>query len=89
MSGQRLKDGLECPEFWGYLMSDLEIYPLGWYEMKDFTEGFDKVLDDAQKLAGHLDETVEFPIRGKFIDGYIGDLQYLKDCMNGEFGEDH
>ena len=89
MSGQRLKDGLERPEFWGYLMSDLEIYPLGWYEMKHFYEDFNKVLDDAQKLADDLGETVEFPIRGKYIDGYIEDLQYLKDCMNGEFGEDY
>ena len=89
MSGARLKDGLEEPEFWGYLMSDLEIYPLGWYEMKDFRVGFDKVLEDAYKLAEDLGETVEFPIRGKYVDDYMNDLQYIKDCMNGEYGEDY
>ena len=85
MSGATKSDGMSEPVFWGYLFGNLEIMPLGWYEMKVWDDGFNQVLKDANKMAEDLDTVTEFPIRGDLIEDYISDLEYLIKCRDGKY----
>lgn len=85
MSGAIKSDGMSEPVFWGYLFGNLEIMPLGWYEMNVWDDGFDQVLKDANKMAEDLDTVIEFPIRGDLIEDYISDLEYLIKCRDGKY----
>ena len=78
-------DGMEEPMFWGYLFDNTEIMPLGWYDMKNWSEGFDKVLEDANKMAEDLETAAAFPIRGDLFEIYLSDIQYLIKCRDSKY----
>ena len=70
--------------YWGYLFSDHEIYPIGWYDMTDFVKGWDKMFADVTQMAEDLGVEPIHAIRGDCIQDLIEDLVILMKDMKGE-----
>lgn len=85
MNCSQKSDGMAEPIFWGYLFDNTEIMPLGWYDMKEWSKGFDKVLQDAYEIANDLETSPAFPIRGDLFESYLSDIQYLIKCRDGKY----
>ncbi len=67
--------------YWGYLFSDHEIYPIGWYDMTDWTAGWDKLFADVTQMAEDMGVEPVHPIRGDCIQDLIEDLVVLMNDM--------
>jgi hypothetical protein len=67
--------------YWGYLFSDHEIYPIGWYDMTDWTAGWDKLFADVTQMAEDLGVEPIHAIRGDCIQDLIEDLVILMKDM--------
>ncbi len=70
--------------YWGYLFSDHEIYPIGWYDMTDWTKGWDKLFVDVMQMAEDMGVEPVHAIRGDTIQDLMEDLVILMKDMNGE-----
>ena len=70
--------------YWGYLFSDHEIYPIGWYDMADWTKGWDKMFADVMQMAEDLGVEPIHAIRGDTIQDLMEDLVILMKDMKGE-----
>ena len=67
--------------YWGYLFSDHEIYPIGWYDMTDWNSGWDKLFADAMRMGEDMGIEPIHPIRGDCINEIIDDLKVMKRHM--------
>ena len=71
--------------YWGYLFSNHEIYPIGWYDMTDFVKGWDKLFADVTQMAEDLGVEPIHAIRGDCIQDLMEDLVMLmKDMKEDE-----
>lgn len=71
--------------YWGYLFSNHEIYPIGWYDMTDFVKGWDKLFADVTQMAEDLGVEPIHAIRGDCIQDLMEDLVILmKDMKEDE-----
>lgn len=70
--------------YWGYLFSDHEIYPIGWYDMTDWIVGWDKLFADVTQMAEDLGVEPVHAIRGDTIEDLMDDLVILMKDMKGE-----
>jgi hypothetical protein len=64
--------------YWGYLFSDHEIYPIGWYDMTDWVKGWDKLFADVMQMADDMGIEPVHAIRGDCIAELIMDLEVLQ-----------
>lgn len=67
--------------YWGYLFSDHEIYPIGWYDMTDWKSGWDKMFADVMQIAKDVGIEPIHAIRGDCVDDLIADLKGMKRDM--------
>ena len=67
--------------YWGYLFSDHEIYPIGWYDMTDWNSGWGKMFADAMRIADDMGIEPIHAIRGDCVDALIDDLKGVKRHM--------
>jgi hypothetical protein len=67
--------------YWGYLFSDHEIYPIGWYDMTDWVKGWEKMFADVTQMADDMGVEPVHAIRGDCINELIMDLAMLKKDM--------
>ena len=67
--------------YWGYLFSDHEIYPVGWYDMTDWNSGWDKLFADATRMAEDMGIELVHAIRGDCVNALIDDLKVMKQHM--------
>jgi hypothetical protein len=67
--------------YWGYLFSDHEIYPIGWYDMTDWVKGWDELFADVMQMADDMGIEPVHAIRGDCIDEIINDLKVMKRHM--------
>ena len=70
--------------YWGYLFSDHEIYPIGWYDMTDWAKGWEKMFADVTQMADDMGVEPVHAIRGDCIKDLIRDLVILKKDMKGK-----
>ena len=68
--------------YWGYLYSNHEIYPMGWFDMSDFDKGWDELFKEATSVGERIGAEPVHPIRGDVIDDLISDLECLFADMN-------
>ena len=66
----------ENRQFWAYLFDDHTIRVVGWFDMSDWSKGFDAVLERAQQIAKENDTEPAFPLHGENLEDYIEDLNY-------------
>ena len=67
--------------YWGYLFSDHEIYPVGWYDMTDWNSGWDKLFADVMRMGEDMGIEPIHAIRGDCINEIIDDLKVMKQHM--------
>ena len=67
--------------YWGYLFSDHEIYPVGWYDMTDWNSGWDKLFADVMRMGEDMGIEPIHAIRGDCVNPLIDDLKVMKQCM--------
>lgn len=69
-------------QFWAYLFDNHEIRPVGWFDMSDWHDGFEKVMDKAKKIAEQNETEIAFPLKGEYLDCYIDDLKWCMKVMD-------
>ena len=67
--------------YWGYLFSNHEIYPIGWYDMTDWIAGWDKLFADVTQMAEDMGVEPIHAIRGDCVQDLIEDLVILMKDM--------
>ena len=67
--------------YWGYLFSDHEIYPVGWYDMTDWNSGWDKLFADVMRMGEDMGIEPIHAIRGDCVNALIDDLKVMKQHM--------
>ena len=68
--------------YWGYLYSNHEIEPLGWFDMSDWDKGWNEVFEEAVRIGNKIDAEPVHAIRGDAIDGMICDLESVFADLN-------